>query len=158
MRKHNRFLQGAGGVYTCASCKRQTRDTGNGEDGICRYCYELAGFENGVSDSGGKATEEGRQYIAECVKEAVKLYQAITAKGGQYAFWTDLGPAVMEKAGLTKPKKDDKPAPRQGGTAKKARSKRLTAEQIAVLVGALKAAKATDLLNVLSAATVIKYK
>lgn len=49
----NRFTKGSG-CYTCRSCGIKTRDTGY--DGpqiqLCNQCFELAGYDNQVSDSG----------------------------------------------------------------------------------------------------------
>lgn len=52
---NSRFQRGSG-VYTCRICKHQTRDTGGdgASVGSCDICYELAGEENHISDSGGK--------------------------------------------------------------------------------------------------------
>ena len=39
-------------VYTCSSCKKQTRETGQGESGcdLCAKCYDEAGWENSHTD------------------------------------------------------------------------------------------------------------
>lgn len=51
-RDNSKFKGGMrGAVYTCDCCHRQTRDTGIGEHvGICAFCYEAAGIDNGYSD------------------------------------------------------------------------------------------------------------
>lgn len=43
-------------VYTCRICNHKTRNTGGGGSsvGACDLCYELAGEENHISDSGGQ--------------------------------------------------------------------------------------------------------
>ena len=43
-----------GGVYTCRSCGKKTRETGEGESGceLCLYCFEESGWENHHSDNG----------------------------------------------------------------------------------------------------------
>ncbi len=48
-----RFQRGSG-VYTCRSCGHNTRDTGGDGAGVrcCDICYELAGEENSISDTG----------------------------------------------------------------------------------------------------------
>ena len=46
-----RFKAGSG-VYTCRDCGKDTRATGQGEEGVelCRHCYEDAGMENEHND------------------------------------------------------------------------------------------------------------
>lgn len=46
-----RFKPGSG-CYTCRSCGKQTRETGEGESdiGLCRACQEEADWENIHSD------------------------------------------------------------------------------------------------------------
>jgi hypothetical protein len=42
-------------VYACGCCKRLTRQTGRGDNeftGLCAECYDLAGEENSLSDTG----------------------------------------------------------------------------------------------------------
>jgi hypothetical protein len=50
----SRFKKGSG-VYVCSCCKHTTRDTGGDGAGVgcCDICFELAGEENHISDSGG---------------------------------------------------------------------------------------------------------
>lgn len=52
-------------MYTCAVCKKRTRDTGTGEAnaGICAQCYHGAGLENEHSDTG---THENSFVDPEC--------------------------------------------------------------------------------------------
>lgn len=51
MRNNARFQRGSA-VYTCAVCKKQTRETGDGESstGLCRRCFDMAGRENEIAD------------------------------------------------------------------------------------------------------------
>jgi hypothetical protein len=53
MRKFNRF-SGRGGksTFKCEVCERMTRDTGQGVDHLCYECFEIAGYDNQVNDSG----------------------------------------------------------------------------------------------------------
>lgn len=80
---------GGRGVFTCASCGRKTRETTSDNPEICGPCYELAGFENGVTDL-------GEERIADYLSDAVSYYREITAKGGTYDFCQspELGAAV----------------------------------------------------------------
>jgi hypothetical protein len=42
-----------GGVYTCRSCKKRTRDTGdNGALGLCPLCEARSSWGNHLSDNG----------------------------------------------------------------------------------------------------------
>lgn len=49
----NKFKAGSG-CYVCKVCKHNTRDTGGDGSGVgcCDLCYELAGEENSISDTG----------------------------------------------------------------------------------------------------------
>lgn len=72
--KNNRFVRTftrtGKTVYTCVECGKQTRETGNGESGLelCAFCYDLAGWENSLSD--GHIDEAGFNEIIKdlCVK------------------------------------------------------------------------------------------
>lgn len=74
MPKQNRFKRGET-TYTCASCKRLTRNTGdNGQCELCPQCFELAGIENAVNDDDS---------IIDEVRERVeRLAAEIRAAGG----------------------------------------------------------------------------
>lgn len=50
-RKNDKFQKGSGS-YTCTSCGKRTRETGKGEGdlGLCAYCYLSAEIDNGMSD------------------------------------------------------------------------------------------------------------
>jgi len=70
----NRFS--AGGCYSCADCKRQTRSTGRGDNEharLCAECYDKCGLENAMSDQGE---------TPELLKEWQALVDAAKAKGG----------------------------------------------------------------------------
>lgn len=49
----NKFKAGSG-CYVCKCCKHNTRDTGGDGSGVgcCDLCFELAGEENSISDTG----------------------------------------------------------------------------------------------------------
>ena len=52
-KKNNRFQGGkAGTTYTCGSCGKVTRETGEEESscGLCAYCYLSIGYENSFVD------------------------------------------------------------------------------------------------------------
>lgn len=50
----NSRFQRSSGTYKCSCCGHRTRDTGGGGAfvGSCDLCYDLAGEENSVSDTG----------------------------------------------------------------------------------------------------------
>lgn len=53
-RTANRFTKGSS-VFACRTCGHKTRDTGRGDNEmvqLCGDCYDLAGEENSLSDSG----------------------------------------------------------------------------------------------------------
>jgi hypothetical protein len=71
MQNHNRFQRGSG-VFACDICGRRTRNTGQPHDSrLCEECYELAGWENCLSDEGPETflsyrkTVEG--YLDDCL-------------------------------------------------------------------------------------------
>lgn len=49
-RQTNRF--GQGGCYTCESCQRKTRYTGQGVHHFCGECFEAMSIANEMSDEG----------------------------------------------------------------------------------------------------------
>jgi len=51
-KSHDRFARGSG-CYTCLSCGKLTRDTGNDEADLflCAYCYHESGLENSLADA-----------------------------------------------------------------------------------------------------------
>jgi hypothetical protein len=69
-------------VYTCQSCKKQTRNVGGDEfyAGLCADCYELAGIDNSLTDNGpeemsGKLTA---QHIFERRPELIPVFKALS--------------------------------------------------------------------------------
>lgn len=82
--KHNQFQRGAS-VYSCRCCKRATRGSGGDSAGVhlCDQCYELAGYENMLSDGDELTVSEGSLVLG--------LLASLDAKNGaQTACWTDL--------------------------------------------------------------------
>jgi hypothetical protein len=80
MRTSNRFTKGIG-LYRCRCCGRQTRDTGRGDNelvGNCAECYDLAGEENSLSDTGD---------FYETPAFVLELIAAVAAKGGDASYW-----------------------------------------------------------------------
>ena len=76
----NRFTKGSG-CYICNSCGLKTRSTGdNGQCHLCENCYDLAGFDNTVSDNGIESLTEGN--IADIRNMAANLIQ----RGGTVSF------------------------------------------------------------------------
>jgi len=78
-RNSSHFGKGSG-VYTCAVCKRQTRQTGGDNDALdlCEECYEVAGLENEISDHDlhGPALDEAQAEIK-------RLKEVCRGKGGR---------------------------------------------------------------------------
>jgi DNA-directed RNA polymerase subunit RPC12/RpoP len=58
MNKRNSQFRRGSGVYKCADCGKQTRETGSSEsfNNLCRKCYDKAGDDNAVAD--GVLTED----------------------------------------------------------------------------------------------------
>ena len=86
--KHDRFARGSG-CYTCQTCGRRTRETGDGANvKLCEPCYDLAGWQNSISDNGPDP-----QYLEVCRDRARTVY----ARGGRLdwadAFWAERGDA-----------------------------------------------------------------
>lgn len=79
---HNRFKKGSG-AYTCRRCKRLTRDTGgDGADVLlCDYCFDLAGEENHVADT-------GKLYAAP--NRILTLIALVASRGGDVSAWAEL--------------------------------------------------------------------
>lgn len=78
--KHDKFKRGSG-CFTCAVCKRQTRDTGdNGDVGLCPEDYDIAGYENTISDG---AYEQIGMTKTEVRDEIARLRNVIASKKGE---------------------------------------------------------------------------
>jgi hypothetical protein len=76
----NRFTKGSG-CYTCNACGLKTRSTGdNGQCHLCENCYELAGYDNMVSDNGVESLTES--HISDIRNMAANLIQ----RGGTVSF------------------------------------------------------------------------
>ena len=76
MRNRRHFQRQGRGVFVCCTCGRQTRIVDqdlNSE--CCPECYELAGIDNAVNDSGGTV-------LGEYAAERDALLAAIVRKGG----------------------------------------------------------------------------
>lgn len=74
--KRSGFTTGSG-CYTCISCKRKTRDDGNGDSVNCRLCtecFELSGIKNSIAD--GDTDYDAAQPMIEDLKKRIR------AKGG----------------------------------------------------------------------------
>lgn len=74
-RDNRRFQAGSmfgrqGGTYVCRCCKRNTRETGEGESDtqLCAYCFLESGIENALSD-GAMSQEEFDKDIDELQKQ-----------------------------------------------------------------------------------------
>lgn len=82
---------GKSGVYACRCCSRNTRQTAGDNDALdlCAQCYDLAGEENSLSDSG--EFYQGAQWVLECIAELATL------KGANASKWDDLKSAAEAK-------------------------------------------------------------
>jgi hypothetical protein len=70
MANHKHFKRGQNPTFKCVTCERNTRDTGQGVDHLCEDCFEIAGLDNQVNDSGepvDKAT------LKECTARLAKI-------------------------------------------------------------------------------------
>lgn len=53
----NSLFKRGSAVFVCADCGWRTRDVGHGHDSLCAYCYDIAGWENTISDCGEGSDE-----------------------------------------------------------------------------------------------------
>jgi len=86
MANASRFQRGSG-VYKCGCCGRATRATGRGDNennGLCAECYDLAGYENEVSDYGVDSLSDSSK------REMMRLYALIAEKGGDNSSFSDV--------------------------------------------------------------------
>lgn len=83
MTKHNRFARGSA-VFTCRSCKRQTRETSrdHAQTGNCEDCFELAGIENTLLDA-----DDPAETFATYRDEINERIAHITKLGGDVSVW-----------------------------------------------------------------------
>lgn len=107
--RNSQFKKGSA-VYECRVCGKFTRDTGgdNGDAQLCALCYDLAGEENSLSDTGefyGSTAEVTRLMVAlnqQCKKgeTAASLFPTIADKlrGAKPA---QPGPALDHALALT---------------------------------------------------------
>lgn len=82
----SRFQKGSG-VYACRCCGRNTRYTGGDGAGVklCDECFELAGEENSLSDSGE---------LYGSPENVMAMIAAVKAKGGNAECWAELDAAA----------------------------------------------------------------
>ncbi len=96
----NRFDYGTG-CFTCESCGRKTRKTAvtAGCDWpVCPDCFELAGYQNGISARG---PIDAADYLTYAREHARTVY----AKGGTFdvsggwrdAFWAECGARAQDE-------------------------------------------------------------
>jgi hypothetical protein len=85
--RHSHIKRGQG-VFQCRCCKRNSRDTGdNGDLQLCPQCYDLAGEENSLSDSG--EFYQGPAWVLDTIAE-------VALKGGNASCWDDLREAALK--------------------------------------------------------------
>lgn len=77
-KKRNGFKSGSG-CYTCESCTRLTRDTGEQSIGcrLCPDCWEIAGYANMLGDYGQEELVDYHSAIRSHLKN-------IVTKGGKF--------------------------------------------------------------------------
>lgn len=89
VRKRTTTFTHGTGCYTCESCKRKTRDDGNGDSvglRLCTQCYEVGGLENQISDHGRDPIAYARncgETIEETQARIVELRAEIVKRGGR---------------------------------------------------------------------------
>lgn len=82
MKATNRFAKGSG-AYKCRCCGRGTRSTGRGDNEnvlMCVECWELAGYENAVSDCGAESLSDADK------AEIKRMVSKVIEKGGVNKF------------------------------------------------------------------------
>lgn len=92
-RTANRFTKGSG-MYACRCCKRNTRDTGRGDNEgvqLCADCYDLAGEDNHLSDN-GKLYDTPQRVL--CMIENVEKL------GGDASCWAALRTQAFKELGI----------------------------------------------------------
>jgi hypothetical protein len=76
----NRHFNRGQSTFTCNSCDRLTRDTGQGRGiSCCLPCYEIAGIDNMVNDENMKP---GSSEYVEAMREAEGFLKIIAKAGG----------------------------------------------------------------------------
>jgi hypothetical protein len=87
---NSQFARGSA-VYACRSCGRNTRSTGRGDNEgvrLCAECYDLAGEENCLSDSGD---------LYQSPAFVLELIEAVASKGGDASPWDELKATALAK-------------------------------------------------------------
>jgi hypothetical protein len=70
MANNRHFKRGEKPTFKCITCERNTRDTGQGVDHLCEDCFEIAGLDNQVNDS-GKPVDKAT--LKECTARLAKI-------------------------------------------------------------------------------------
>lgn len=79
----SQFARGSA-VYKCRCCERSTRATGRGDNDhvrLCAECYDLAGEENHLSDTGEFYCQPS---------EILGLISFLESKGANVSCWNDM--------------------------------------------------------------------
>jgi hypothetical protein len=92
------FKRGTG-AFRCESCGRLTRKTRETEGcdwNVCPECFDLASFQNGISDNGPVDAFEYVEGSRDCARR-------IYAAGGKFkdwnsTFWAEASPAALDEA------------------------------------------------------------
>lgn len=83
MRNASQFARGSA-VYRCRCCNRKTRQTGRGDNDmveLCAECYDLAGEENSLSDTGE---------FYDSPQNILSMIADVEAKGGDASCWDEI--------------------------------------------------------------------
>ena len=84
---NSRFARGSA-VYACRCCGRNTRSAGRGDNEharLCAECFDLAGEENSLSDTGE---------FYDSIPNVLALIKAVQDKGGNAGVWNHLKEAA----------------------------------------------------------------
>lgn len=74
MPKSNSHFGSRAPTFTCATCDRRTRNTGQDSDSLCADCYEIAGIDNTINDCGFKpGMPEFDEYLAELTRRLAHI-------------------------------------------------------------------------------------
>lgn len=92
-------------TYTCRCCGRTTRDVhGEGHTGNCYECFELAGFENMLSDDGElspSSINTIRSYFEDLMSKGVTRETCAREFADIYALAFDEGSVTTEEDAVT---------------------------------------------------------
>lgn len=107
----NSHFQRGSAVFTCRSCGRKARDTGdNGQLTLCTECFELSGYTNSLSDRGSLDVADLRtiQGYLDALIDHVGGDKVRAAFPELTQYWADNAPRLLQQA---QPTPEALPAP-----------------------------------------------